>query len=217
MSLLRRLTIPLVLAFFGLPSIQIGWATLKRGHFTYTSQAGEVQTFSPTENAGIFWGFSVGLCVAGVILLIVAIYLLLRLRPPYTGDLPRRSMPMGLRLLTFACFGFALFLPLSLLPFGHRLHGQEVSFTEFWRRGGGPAFFIAGVLFPLTGYGFLSARGWSRYLFVGISIGLAILSTFSSLADGLMALVWAAAVTYYLFWWPTVRNYFGASETNNAR
>jgi hypothetical protein len=120
-------------------------------------------------------------------------------------------MPLGLRLLTFACFGFGLFLPFSLLPFGHRIYGQEVSFTEFWRLGGGPAFFIAGILFPLTGYGFLRARSWSRYLFVGISIALAVLSTFSSLAEGLMALVWAAAVTFYLFCWPQVRGYFRAS------
>lgn len=216
MSLLRRLTIPLVLAFFGLPLIQIGWEQLKRGHFTYTSHAGEVQTFSPTENAGVFWGFSVGLCVAGVILLVAAVYLFFRLRPFHTRGLSRRDMPIGLRLLTFACFGFALFLPLSLLPFGHRINGEEVSFTEFWRRGGGPAFFIAGILFPITGYGFLRARSWSRYLFVGISIALAILSAFGSLPDALMGLVWAAAVTYYLFWWPPVKDYFGASETSNT-
>jgi hypothetical protein len=119
---------------------------------------------------------------------------------------------MGLRLLTLACFGFSLFLPFSLVPFGHRMYGQEVSFTEFWRLGGGPAFFIAGILFPLTGYGFLRARSWSRYVFVGISIALSVLSTFSSLAEGLMALVWAAAVTFYLFCWPQVRDYFGASH-----
>jgi hypothetical protein len=53
-------------------------------------------------------------------------------------------------------------------------------------------------------------------LFVGISIALAILSAFGSLPDALMGLVWAAAVTYYLFWWPPVKDYFGASETGNT-
>jgi hypothetical protein len=216
MSLLRRLTIPLILVFFALPLIRIGWAQLKRGHFTYTSLGGEVQIFSPTENAGLFWGFSVGLCVAGVILLVAAVYVFFRLRPSQARGAPIRSMPTGLRLLTYACFGFGLFLPLSLLPFGHRIGGQEVSFAEFWRRGGGPAFFIAGILFPITGYGFLRARAWSRYLFVGISIALAILSAFSSLREALMALVWAAAVAYYLFCWPQVRDYFEVSDTNST-
>jgi hypothetical protein len=169
MSLLRRLTIPLVLAFFGLPLIQIGWEQLKRGHFTYTSQAGEVQTFSPSENAGVFWGFSVGLCVAGVILLVAAVYLFFRLRPFHTRGLSRRDMPIGLRLLTFACFGFALFLPLSLLPFGHRIIGGKFHSPSF---GGGvavPLSLSQGFCFRLPVMDFY-ARGAGPVICLSVSV-----------------------------------------------
>jgi hypothetical protein len=37
---------------------------------------------------------------------------------------------------------------------GHYINEQQVTFEEFWRRGGGPIFFVAGILFPITGYGF---------------------------------------------------------------
>jgi hypothetical protein len=222
MSFLRRLSIPLVLAFFALLLMWIGWTQLKSGYFTYTSETGTVQTFSPTENAGVFWGFSAGLCVAGILLLVAAVYLFLRLRPSHPRGQLVKGMPMGLRFLTFICFGFALFLPLSLLPFGGSINGQEVSFTEFWRRGGGPTFFIIGILFPITGYGFLRARNWSRYLFAGFNVALAVFSVFgslpvfSSLPDAVIELVLVAAITYYLFCWPAVRNYFGVPNTNST-
>jgi hypothetical protein len=150
-AFLRRNSLPLVLAFFGLVFIHIGHTQLKEGHFKYTSQDGQAQIFSPTEN-----------------------------------------------------------------PFGGSINGQEVSFGEFWRRGGGPAFFIAGILFPITGYGFLRARNWSRYLFIGTSVASVVLSLFGSLFNALVELLWAAAVTYYLFWWPAVRDYFRVPDTTST-
>ena len=215
-NLLRRLTLPLVLTIFGIVFIQIGHTQFKQGHFTYTSQDGRVQTFSPTENPTVFWGFSIGLFVVATLVLAVAAYLFFRLRPAHPADPPMKGMPAGLRFLSTMCFAFALFLPLSLLPFGSSINGQEVSFGEFWRRGGGPAFFIAGILFPIAGYGFLRVRSWSRYLFIGISVASAIFSLFASLLDVLIGLLWAAAVTYYLFWWPAVRDYFRVSDTTST-
>jgi hypothetical protein len=71
-------------------------------------------------------------------------------------------------------------------------------------------------LFPITGYGFLRARSWSHYFFIGINLASAIFSLFGSLPDAIGALLWSGGVTYYLFWWPTVRDYFRAPEASNT-
>jgi hypothetical protein len=142
-------------------------------------------------------------------------------------------MPKGLRWLTIICFGFALFLPLSLIPAGgHYINGTEVTFAEFWRRGGGPLFFAMGIVFPLMGFGFLRAQNWSRYAFVGIQIAEAIflmqsfltggravsfrttlgsIWTATSATDMLVMLSWVALTTYYLFVPRKVREYFRKS------
>jgi hypothetical protein len=121
-------------------------------------------------------------------------------------------MPKILHWLTWMCFGFAFFLPLSLIPAGgHYINGQQVTFAEFWRRGGGPIFFIAGILFPIAGYGFVHAQRWSRYLFAALQIAIPVSSLFFGSLDWqvLLGVAWAAFVIYYLFWMPIVREYFG--------
>ena len=86
-------------------------------------------------------------------------------------------MPAILRWFTWMCFGFALFLPLSLIPYGsHRINEVEVTFAEFWRRGGGPLFFIAGIVFPILGYGFVRRRNWARYGFTAVQVALAVVT-----------------------------------------
>ena len=121
-------------------------------------------------------------------------------------------MPKILRWFTWMCFGFALFLPLSLIPGGgHSINGQQVTFEEFWRRGGGPIFFVAGILFPITGYGFVHARNWSRYLFTALQLAMPVSSLFLGTLDWqvLLGFAWTGFVAYYLFWVPTLRDYFG--------
>ena len=121
-------------------------------------------------------------------------------------------MPTILRWFTWMCFAFGLFLPLSLIPAGgHYIDEQQVTFEEFWRRGGGPIFFVAGILFPITGYGFVHAQNWSRYLFTALQIAIPVISLFFGGLDWqvLLSLVWIAFVIYYLFWLPSVRGYFG--------
>ena len=91
------------------------------------------------------------------------------------------------------------------------ISGQQVTFAEFWHRSGGPIFFIAGILFPVTGYGFVHAQNWSRYLFAALQIGILATSLFFGGLDWqvLLGVAWAAFVIYYLFLLPNVREYFG--------
>ena len=120
-------------------------------------------------------------------------------------------MPKILRWFTWMCFAFGLFLPLSLIPVGHFINDQPVTFEEFWRRGGGPIFFVAGIVFPITGYGFVRAQNWSRYFFTALQIALPVIPLFFGSLNWqvLVSLVWIAFVIYYLFCSPAVREYFG--------
>jgi hypothetical protein len=125
-------------------------------------------------------------------------------------------MPKILRWLTWMCFAFCLFVPLSLIPAGgHYINGVQVTFEEFWRRSGGPTFFLAGVLFPLCGYGFVRAQNWFRYVFAALQFALPVGTLFFGGVDWdiLLGVVWAALITYYLFWRPNVREYFRANES----
>jgi len=119
---------------------------------------------------------------------------------------------MILRWFTWMCFGFAFFLPLSLIPAGgHYVNEQQVTFAEFWHRGGGPTFFVAGILFPIAGYGFVRARNWARYLFAALWVAIPATSFLIGGFDWQVPLscAWAGFVIYYLFWRPSVREYFG--------
>ncbi len=80
-----------------------------------------------------------------------------------------RRMPWGLRLTTFLCGMLIVFVPVALIPGGqYHIDDTTVDFTEFWRRGGGPAFISMGLLGALLAYGFLGARRWVRPLLVFI-------------------------------------------------
>jgi hypothetical protein len=73
-----RLFPAVMLAFFGVVFIQLGFATLKRGSIKYIPQDGPAEIFSPVHGATVFWALSAGMCVLGMLLLIVAGYVLLR-------------------------------------------------------------------------------------------------------------------------------------------
>src|SRR6266404_1785054 len=77
-SLLRRLTLPLVLAFFGIVMAQIGYDTLKRRYIEYIPQNGPRQIFSPVESPAAFWVLSAGVCAVGVLLLPLSVYIFFR-------------------------------------------------------------------------------------------------------------------------------------------
>jgi hypothetical protein len=103
------------------------------------------------------------------------------------------------------------FILATVVDSSHYINGHQVTFEEFWRRGGGPIFFICGILFPIIGYGFVRARNWSRYFFTGLQIAIPVMSLFLGSFDWqiLLGLVWIVFVIYYLFWLPSVREYFG--------
>lgn len=85
----------------------------------------------------------------------------------YTIRSSLRRMPYGLRNITCLCLVFTLFLPAAFLPFGeHSIDGVQVSFTEFWERGGGPLVAGIGVTCGVLAYGFIRARRWVRPLAV---------------------------------------------------
>lgn len=121
-------------------------------------------------------------------------------------------MPGLLGWLMVMCFAFVLLLPLSLIG-GHSINGVQVTREEFWRRGGGPLFAIAGALFPVCGYGIMRAQNWSRYLFVGLHLASLVGSLF---VGGGANTVWGLGsvtfFTYYLFWRSNVREYFGSQS-----
>ena len=124
-------------------------------------------------------------------------------------------MPTILRWFTWMCFGFALFLPVSLMPVGGYYIGDEsVTLAEFWRRGGGPMFFVAGIMFPVCGYGFVRARDWARYLFVALHAAVVVVSLLVAAVswDILLEVGWLAFIVYNLFWSPAATAYFAREQ-----
>ena len=124
----------------------------------------------------------------------------------------RQHMPVGLRMIMWGCFIGILFIPLALVPGGgHSINGELVSFTEFWRRGGGPVFVAVGVLLPVIGYGIATRKGWSRYLFIGFLVVTSLLSfAFHPNAEDVISFLFIGLMTWYLFWRRSVSDYFAA-------
>lgn len=125
----------------------------------------------------------------------------------------RRDMPVGLRMIMRGCFIGVLFIPLALLPTGgHWINGEAISFTEFWHRGGGLMFLVAGTLLPLIGHGIATRKSWSRYAFLGFLIITLVFSiTAQPLWDDLISLLFLPLIVWYLFWRHSVRDYFAAN------
>jgi hypothetical protein len=87
---LDRLFPVVLLAFFGVVFVQLGYSTLKRGTIKYIPQDGPAEILSPVHGATAFWALSAGMCVLGVLLLIVAGYILLRFFRGVTPDASNR-------------------------------------------------------------------------------------------------------------------------------
>ena len=127
-------------------------------------------------------------------------------------------MPLILKLLTILCFAGVLFPVFAAIPGGSfGVNGQQVSYEEFWRLGGGPVFVLAGIVLPISGYTFLKRKSWGRYLFVGFFvssiIAVLILSQFLpvykiSFADVIQYVIFIILLILYLFFDKSVKEYF---------
>jgi len=88
-----RLFRALMLAFFGMVMVQIGYETLRRGNIKFIRQDGPAEILSPDHGAAAFWALSAGMCAVGALLLLAAAYILLRvLRPTSRGGAARVSL-----------------------------------------------------------------------------------------------------------------------------
>lgn len=128
-----------------------------------------------------------------------------------------RRMPLLLRWVTGMCLAFSLFLPAAILPFGeHRIDDQEVSFSEFWRQGGGPVFAGIGLLSISLAYGFIRATRWARLLAVMTGLAVTALAAFEARRFTweilTMALLAGVGWPAYLLRHSGVRQYFGGGR-----
>jgi len=81
-----------MLTFFGVLIFQIGYEMLRRGTITYAPKLGPADILSPQHRAAQFWSISAGTLTVGVLLFMVAAFLLLRLiRAEPTGGPNRLS------------------------------------------------------------------------------------------------------------------------------
>lgn len=127
-----------------------------------------------------------------------------------------QKMPYGLRVATALSLIFTLFLPAAFIPFGrHSVNGVDVSFAEFWRRGGGIVFVCIGVISILFAYGFIRARRWIRPVVVALGLGLVILTVVDRLRFSedmfVVFLLCGCLPVWYLYFSRSVREYFGVT------
>ena len=87
---LQRLFPVVMLTFFGVVMLQIGYETLRRGSITYFPQVGPAEILSPDHRAAAFWALSTGIFMLGVLLLIIAAYLLVRFFRGIPPGVPNR-------------------------------------------------------------------------------------------------------------------------------
>jgi hypothetical protein len=125
-----------------------------------------------------------------------------------------RRMPNGVRFVTALSMMFTVFLPVPILPVGeHFVDGDRVAFAEFWRSGGGFLFAFIGIAAIVLAYGLVRARRWARHLVVGLSWSLVVITVFGwrrfSLDVVAAFLMFGCLPTWYFYFRPPVRKYFG--------
>ena len=120
-----------------------------------------------------------------------------------------KQMPLGLRMLTLMALLFTLIAPAAFLP-GGKINDIRVSYSEWWRSGGGPVFLAVGITFAFVAYGFLRATRWSRplCLLAVASPSIVALFQFPDVSDSIFLLVIVSLIALYLFRRRTVRFYY---------
>ncbi|MGA2281564.1 MAG: hypothetical protein ABSG80_14820 [Verrucomicrobiota bacterium] len=136
-----------------------------------------------------------------------------------------QQMPRGLSVLTNAFLLFAVLFPvvtlLLLVAHGHDsyfvINGTQVTYDEFWRRGGFWTFLLVGIYCAVLVYGFLHASRWSRPLFllpcvVGPILAVIYHHTTLTLYNYLSGLFGTALLVWYLYFRQTVRDYYAKTH-----
>lgn len=125
-----------------------------------------------------------------------------------------RQMPWGLRLVTGCCLWTSLAIPFISVPLPtvYSYNGEDVSWFEFWRRGGGPIVFGIGCFAAIMAYGLIRARRWSRVLFIS---SVAVFLICNILANGhdrgaviVVSVLMMLPLVWYFFYRKPVREYF---------
>jgi hypothetical protein len=124
-------------------------------------------------------------------------------------------MPPRLRFLAIFSFACFLFLPMAFVDNMFITRAQVMTLGELWRSGGGPALFLAGTLFPLSGFGFFDARGWSRFTYMTAILVLVAWSVLHSILGASLGIAWFVYSASYLFGDPAARAYFAQRHLTN--
>ena len=135
------------------------------------------------------------------------------------------QMPRGLSVLANVLLLFAVLFPvltvLMLVLHGYSSHfvmnGKQVSYEEFWQRGGFLTFFLIGIYCAVVVYGLLRASRWSRPLLLLPWVAGPILAvihhhTTLTLYNYLSGLFSAALLVWYLYFRQTVRDYYAKTH-----
>jgi len=142
------------------------------------------------------------------------------MKQPAAVQSGRRPMPVILKVLTGICFAMALCLVVAAIPVPHmhyEINGHDVSYADFWKLGGGPLFVVAGIVLPLSGFGFVNRKHWGRYLCTGFFVIGSLFQFFAGLfipvykTDASVQLsyaVFVAVLVWYLFCKQSVKEYF---------
>jgi hypothetical protein len=130
-----------------------------------------------------------------------------------------RRMPGGIRFVTGLSLVLATCLPLAVLPGGEIfINGSRVSYSEFWRSGGGLIMACLGVLGWLLFYSLIMARPWARHLAVSLGWVIVVGGIFdwqSFNVETIWALIcFGLLPTWYFYFRQSVKVYFGVSDQN---
>jgi hypothetical protein len=121
------------------------------------------------------------------------------------------AMPGFLKFLTAHAFGMSVLLVASVIPHGSFvIHGQPVSYAEWWGSGAGPFASFLGIILPISGVLLLRRNSRARIVYL-TSIGIAMIASYlihPEPASAAFSVFLFAFGVWYLYRRPAVVAYF---------